>query len=184
MIGLVVGSVLFAASAFAQTTAPVNYVQPLSPQALKEVQRHLKDIGSYTGTVDGIWGRDSQEALERFQRSRGIQVTSDLNQATLATLGIKPSDLLALGEAGSATTRAEAEIAGRSLTPDGIRTIQGRLRQLGLYQGETDGVWGESTQAALDRLQRDRGLQPTGKVNPNTLATMGLDSGVVMNQTR
>jgi peptidoglycan hydrolase-like protein with peptidoglycan-binding domain len=150
--------------------------------ALKEVQRHLKDVGAYTGAVDGIWGRDSHEALQRFQQIRGLQVTSDLNQATLATLGIRPVDLLGLGEAGDATRQAEAEIAGRSLTPEAIRTIQGRLRQMGLYQGEADGIWGDSTQAALERFQRDRGLQESGKVNPNTLTTMGLDSSVVLAQ--
>ena len=73
---------------------------------------------------------------------------------------------------------------GRALNTDAVRTIQGRLKQIGLYSGDADGIWGDSTQAALERFQRDRGLQVSGSVNPNTLTTMGLDSNVVLAQTR
>jgi peptidoglycan hydrolase-like protein with peptidoglycan-binding domain len=187
MAGLVMAGVMLspafqAHEAKAQTQAPVSYVQPLSPQAQKEVQRHLKELGVYSGAVDGIWGRDSQEALERFQQTRGLQVTSNLNQATLATMGIKPADLLSLGDQPGAM--AGRDVSGRALNAEAVRTIQGRLRQLGLYSGDADGIWGDSTQAALERFQRDRGLQVSGSLNPNTLTTMGLDSNAVLVQTR
>jgi peptidoglycan hydrolase-like protein with peptidoglycan-binding domain len=187
MAGLVMAGVMLSPAfqvheAQAQTQPPVNYVQPLSPQAQKEVQRHLKELGVYSGAVDGIWGRDSQEALERFQQTRGLQVTSNLNQATLATMGIKPADLLSLGDQPGAM--AGRDVSGRALNAEAVRTIQGRLRQLGLYAGDADGIWGDSTQAALERFQRDRGLQVSGSLNPNTLTTMGLDSNVVLTQTR
>ena len=170
------------AHAQTQSQAPVSYVQPLSPQAQKEVQRHLKELGVYSGAVDGIWGRDSQEALERFQQTRGLQVTSNLNQATLATMGLKPAELLSLGDQTGAM--AGRDVQGRALKPEAVRTIQGRLKQLGLYAGDADGIWGDSTQAALERFQRDRGLQASGRLDPNTLTTMGLDSNVVLAQTR
>ncbi|WP_192499072.1 peptidoglycan-binding domain-containing protein [Skermanella pratensis] len=183
LTGVLFSSVAFSAVTVAQTSSggslPLSYTQPLSPQAQKEVQRRLKELGAYTGAVDGIWGRDSQEALESFQRSRGLQVTNGLNQATLATMGVQPNDLLGL-DAGSGTAALPAEVQGKALSTDAVRTIQGRLKQLGLYAGETDGIWGESTQAALERFQRDRGLQVTGTVTPNTLTTMGLDSQVVL----
>jgi peptidoglycan hydrolase-like protein with peptidoglycan-binding domain len=187
LAGLVIAGVMLfpafqAQEAQAQTQPPVSYVQPLSPQAQKEVQRHLKELGVYSGAVDGIWGRDSQEALERFQQTRGLQVTSNLNQATLATMGIKPADLLSLGDQPGAM--AGRDVPGRALNAEAVRTIQGRLRQLGLYSGDADGIWGDSTQAALERFQRDRGLQASGQLNPNTLMTMGLDSNVVLAQTR
>ncbi|UEM02585.1 peptidoglycan-binding protein [Skermanella rosea] len=181
--GVLLSSAAFAPASFAQTSSDgsrsLSYTQPLSPQGQKEIQRRLKELGAYTGAVDGIWGRDSQEALEDFQRSRGLQVTDGLNQATLATMGIRPTDLLGL-DADAGTAALPAEVQGKALSTDAVRTIQGRLKQLGLYAGETDGIWGESTQAALERFQRDRGLQVTGTVTPNTLTTMGLDSQVVL----
>jgi peptidoglycan hydrolase-like protein with peptidoglycan-binding domain len=189
MAGLVTVGVLLSpaflsheAQAQTQAQAPVSYVQPLSPQAQKEVQRHLKELGVYSGAVDGIWGRDSQEALERFQQTRGLQVTSNLNQATLATMGLKPAELLSLGDQTGAM--AGRDVPGRALNAEAVRTIQGRLKQIGLYSGDADGIWGDSTQAALERFQRDRGLQASGRLDPNTLTTMGLDSNVVLAQTR
>jgi len=184
MVGVMLSPVLQVQEAQAQTQTqpPVSYVQPLSPQAQREVQRHLKELGVYSGAVDGIWGRDSQEALERFQQTRGLQVTSNLNQATLATMGIKPADLLSLND--QPATMTGRDVQGRALNVEAVRTIQGRLKQLGLYSGDADGIWGDSTQAALERFQRDQGLQVNGSVNPNTLTTMGLDSDVVLAQTR
>ena len=170
------------AQAQTQAQAPVSYVQPLSPQAQREVQRHLKELGVYSGAVDGIWGRDSQEALERFQRTRELQVTGHLNQATLATMGIKPADLLSLGD--QLGSMAGRDVRGGALNADAVRSIQSRLKQFGFHAGEVDGIWGDSTQAALERFQRDRGLQVSGSLNPNTLTTMGLDSNAVLVQTR
>jgi peptidoglycan hydrolase-like protein with peptidoglycan-binding domain len=189
MAGLVMAGVMLSpafqaqeAQAQTQTQPPVSYVQPLSPQAQREVQRHLKELGVYTGAVDGIWGRDSQEALERFQRARELQVTGNLNQATLATMGLKPADLLSLGDQPGAM--AVRDVRGGALNAEAVRTIQNRLKQFGFYAGDADGIWGDSTQAALERFQRDRGLQVSGSLNPNTLTTMGLDSNAVLVQTR
>ena len=189
MAGLVMAGVMLSpafqaqeAQAQTQTQAPVSYVQPLSPQAQREVQRHLKELGVYTGAVDGIWGRDSQEALERIQRARELQVTGNLNQATLATMGLKPADLLSLGDQPGAM--AVRDVRGGALNAEAVRTIQNRLKQFGFYAGDADGIWGDSTQAALERFQRDRGLQVSGSLNPNTLTTMGLDSNAVLVQTR
>src|SRR4051812_29262730 len=98
LAGVMLSPAFQALEAQAQTQPPVSYVQPLSPQAQKEVQRRLKELGAYSGAVDGIWGRDSQDALERFQQTRGLQVTNNLNQATLATMGLKPVELLSLGD--------------------------------------------------------------------------------------
>jgi peptidoglycan hydrolase-like protein with peptidoglycan-binding domain len=56
-----------------------------------------------------------------------------------------------------------------------IRNVQQRLRALNFYRGQTDGVWGASTQAAIERFQQGRGLQATGQVNPATLQALGLD---------
>jgi peptidoglycan hydrolase-like protein with peptidoglycan-binding domain len=62
-------------SAGAQTPAPLTYSQPLTPQAIKEIQQRLRQLGLYSGAPDGVWGPDSQAALERFQQSRGLQGT-------------------------------------------------------------------------------------------------------------
>jgi peptidoglycan hydrolase-like protein with peptidoglycan-binding domain len=174
-------------SAGAQTSAPLTYSQPLTPQAIKEVQQQLRQLGLYSGTPDGIWGPDSQAVLERFQQSRGLQVTGQLNQATVTSLGFGPADLLALGQGPAPTAGTSTPpqaVTGEPLSPEVVRTIQGRLRQLGFYRAEPDGVWGPKTQAAVERFQQSRALQVTGQLNPTTITAMGLDPNNLAAQTR
>jgi peptidoglycan hydrolase-like protein with peptidoglycan-binding domain len=179
---LLVGAALLASAAgapaaMAQTAPVLTYVQPLTPAAIRTVQDRLRQAGTYAGQVDGIWGADSQAALERFQQTHGLQVTGQLNQATAATLGVAPADLLAGGQAapGGVAGAAPATAAPGALSPDAVRAVQNRLRQLNFYSGGVDGVWGADTQAAIERFQQGRGLQATGQLNPATIAALGLD---------
>jgi peptidoglycan hydrolase-like protein with peptidoglycan-binding domain len=157
--------------ASAQTAAPLTYSQPLSPAGVSAVQQRLKQAGAYAGNTDGLWGRDSAAALERFQRSHGL-VAGPLNQATVATLGLNPAELLAAAPAGVASTPAGA---AEPLAPEAVRAVQGRLRQLGFYTGQIDGLWGASMQSAIKEFQQGRGLQATGQLNPATMTALGLD---------
>lgn len=171
------------------TPASLTYAQPLTPQAIRQVQQRLRELGFYTGAVDGAWGSDSQTALERFQQTHGLQVTGQINPATAATLGLKPAELVASGQspapaAGSSTPPQSQATIGEPLSPEVVRTIQGRLRQLGFYSGAPDGVWGPKTQTALERFQQSRGLQASGQLNPSTITAMGLDPNNLAAQTR
>lgn len=177
-LGATVAIVLSAASpvagASAQTAAPLTYAQPLSPAGVMAVQQRLKQATAYAGRVDGVWGRDSAAALERFQRSHGLQVTGQLNQATIATLGLNPGELLAVAPAGVSASPSAAAVA-EPLGPEAVRAVQGRLRQLGFYSGQIDGIWGPGMQSSIERFQQGRALQATGQLNPATVTALGLD---------
>jgi peptidoglycan hydrolase-like protein with peptidoglycan-binding domain len=170
--GLLAGtfSVLPAA---AQTAPPLVYVQPVPPQAVQDVQNRLRQAGVYSGQIDGIWGADSQAALERYQQGHQLQVTGQLNQATAATLGLDQGRLLSVPAA------APALPPGDQLRPASVQAIQARLRSLGFYNGAVDGIWGGGTQAAIERFQQGRGLQPNGQLNPATITAMGLAPDVL-----
>ena len=177
---LLAGASLPPEAAAQQAASGLVYSQPLAPQALMQVQERLRQLGAYTGRVDGVWGPDSQQALERFQQSRGLQVSGQLNQATAATLGVNPVELLAArpGPATAAAAGADAApMAALSgpLSPAAVRNVQQRLRALGFYRGGVDGMWGAGTQSALERFQQGRGLQVTGQLNPATAQALGLD---------
>ena len=180
LAGLLLASPVLVPEASAQPASPgLMYSQPLSPAALMQVQDRLRQMGAYNGRVDGIWGPDSQSALERFQQSRGLQVSGQLNQATAATLGLNPVELLAArpGAASGASTDAAPAAAPSSdtLSRNAVRNVQSRLRALGFYRGQVDGIWGAGTQTAIERFQQGRGLQSTGQINPATAQAMGLD---------
>jgi peptidoglycan hydrolase-like protein with peptidoglycan-binding domain len=179
--GAIVAGLLMAAPALvpqasAQPAAGLTYTQPLSPQALMAVQERLRQVGAYPGRADGVWGPDSQAALERFQQARGLQVTGQLNQATAATLGVNPTELLLARPAmGAGTDAAMPAATSATLSRNAVRNVQSRLRTLGFYRGSVDGAWGPGTQSAIERFQQGRGLQPTGQINPTTAQALGLD---------
>jgi peptidoglycan hydrolase-like protein with peptidoglycan-binding domain len=158
-------------AALAQPAAGLSYSQPLPPAALQQVQEKLRQAGTYQSRPDGVWGVESQQALERFQQRHGLQVTGQLNQATAATLGLPPGDLLT----GTPGPAAPAASSADPLAPEAVRNVQRRLRSLGFYRGGADGVWGPGTQAAIERFQQGRGLQASGQLTPATAQAMGLD---------
>ena len=161
--------------ALAQAAPGLTYSQALSSGVMAMVQEKLQQAGLYSGRADGVWGPESQAALERFQQTRNLQVTGQLNQATAATLGIAPAELLSSRNAPVPAAASAAPPVQETVSPAVIRNVQQRLRALGFYRGSVDGLWGASTQASLERFQQGRGLQATGQVNPLTLQALGLD---------
>jgi N-acetylmuramoyl-L-alanine amidase len=160
-------------SAHAQSVGLV-YVQPVPPQTVETVQQVLHQDGDYYGGVDGVWGPDSQSALERYQQRHSLQVTGSLNQATAATMGLNPDALLT-----AQAPAPPAGVTGDMLRPHSVQAIQYRLRDYGYYYGPFDGVWGPATQSALERFQQGRGLQPDGQPGPQTVTALGLAPDVI-----
>lgn len=145
---------------------PVAAAPPAAPvpqpsAEVRNAQQELHTIGLYGGPIDGLYGQETRSAVERFQRSRGLPVTAQLDGRTAAAIH------------GDAQRMAEP----LDLTdPTRVRTVQNRLRQLDFYHGAADGVWGQRTQRALEDFQRARGL-PVGDMTRGTLVAMSLDPG-------
>ena len=138
-------------------------------QSVQSVQEKLREAGVYSGQIDGIWGADSETALQNFQRAHQLNVTGQLNQATVATLGLDPNWLLA----AQAVPPPPPPPASK-LLPASVRAVQARLGTLGFYSGAVDGVWGQGTQNSVEGFQRARGLQPDGELGPATVSALGL----------
>lgn len=58
-------------------------------ETVRKVQKQLNDRGMQAGPVDGILGPKTRAALQEFQRSQGLQGGGNLNQQTLAALGVQ-----------------------------------------------------------------------------------------------
>ena len=52
------------------------------------IQKKLKNWGYYTGSVDGIYGKLTEEAVRYFQRTNGLTVDGIAGKNTLAAMGI------------------------------------------------------------------------------------------------
>lgn len=75
--------------------------------------------------------------------------------------------------AGASSKGAQA--AGQD--KETIKKVQQKLTEQGHDAGQADGVMGPKTQQALKEFQQKNQLQATGKIDQETLAELGVESG-------
>jgi putative peptidoglycan binding protein len=64
-----------------------DYVPTPDPNVVA-VQSDLANLGYYHGSIDGIYGRDTRDAVARYQTDRNLSVTGTLTVQTLQSLGV------------------------------------------------------------------------------------------------
>ena len=111
------------------------------------LQTDLATAGYYNGEIDGVYGPDTIEAVERLQEDSGLQVTGLMDPATQAAL---------------------AEVLGQQESAQ-VAALQGILTTTGHYGGPIDGVWSLELEEALKEFQTDLGVPATGVVDAATL---------------
>jgi len=150
-----------------QTLAALGvHEQKYGPATIRKVQATLNARGFKAGAPNGTLGETTSTALRAFQKTENLKVTGRLNPRTLAALGI-PDDSAATG-----STRG----AGASSAM--IREVQRKLADRGYRPGAADGVMGPATRAALMEFQRAENLGVTGRADRQTLAALGIGSGL------
>lgn len=93
----------YASSPFVQTAV---LRQGASGGEVKEVQRRLKEWGYYSGAIDGIYGKQTVEAVKAFQRKNGLTADGIAGKATYEALGMNDS-VRALENNGSNSQSAQ-----------------------------------------------------------------------------
>lgn len=123
------------------------------------LQVGLRGQGLYRGTVDGVLGPATQEAVRRLQLKKG-----------LAADGIPgPKTRSALGKFGrhAPLGRRTLQVGARGWD---VAALQFSLAWHGFPSGPMDGHFGGRTKAALLKFQAWAGITPTGTAGPATLA--------------
>ncbi len=121
------------------------------------LQQSLALAGYYTAEVDGVYGPATVDAVQSLQESHGLPVTGAIDNATAAAL---ESDLAAQG--GAADMQLVATTAA----------VQQTLSLAGFWTGPVDGEWTPALTEALEALQSDLGVKPTGTVDAATIAAL------------
>ncbi|NMP22948.1 peptidoglycan-binding protein [Sulfobacillus harzensis] len=186
-LGLLIGG-----AAEAQTvpsTAALTSVHPAMRQVLfagtkghwvATLQADLNLLGYKAGPIDGVFGPETQAALEAFQRQHGFQptgVTSPLVwQDILAGLHLVPNvdpqgASAPLSTPSTATLTAWHPAMRQALYPGvkghWVMTLQADLKDIGYSQvGPVDGIFGPKTEAALEAFQRQHDFIATGVTSP------------------
>ena len=115
-----VGAVIGTSGQVAQVSASSSFVQTAvlrqgaTGGEVKEVQRRLKQWGYYSGSVDGIYGAQTVEAVKKFQKKNGLTVDGIVGKATYEALGMNES-AKALGGSSSGSNSSSSSYTNSDL---------------------------------------------------------------------
>lgn len=150
---------------------------------VRRIQQKLKNWGYYTGSVDGIYGSQTQNAVRKFQRDNGLTVDGIAGPKTLSYLGISSgssgsgqynsNDVYLLAKVIAAEARGESYVGQvavgavvlnrveHSSFPD---SIAGVVYQPGAFSCVNDSNWSVAPTAESQKAARDaiNGWDPSG----------------------
>lgn len=168
-----------------------------SGEEVRKIQTKLKNWGYYNGSVDGVYGWQTENAVRSFQKKNGLKVDGVAGEATLNAMGIFSSgassstsqsspnnaniELLARvingearGEPYEGQVAVGAVVLNRVDHPSFPNSISGVVYQKGAFTAVDDGQINASMYASSRRAARDalNGWDPTGGAiyyyNPQT----------------
>lgn len=138
------------------------------------VQQKLKELGFYTGSVDGVYGTGSMAAVKAFQRQNGLTADGLVGSRTHAVLMSATSGSTSnsgsdnsSSDSSSDQTYAEGTLSYGS-TGFEVKKMQQALKALG-YNVSADGSYGALTQMAVTQFQKRNGLTADGVAGSATL---------------
>lgn len=98
-----------------------------------DIQNKLKKLGYLDGTVDGIYGGLTANAVKAFQGDQGISETGEIDEGTLDALSQayadRPGDFsLALGDSGKRSFFFKTSFFCMDTIPERLTVFTGRAR--------------------------------------------------------
>ena len=168
-----------------------------------KIQTKLKNWGYYSGSIDGIYGWQTESAVRSFQKKNALTVDGVAGEETLNAMGIfssgasNPSsaniELLARvingearGEPYEGQVAVGAVVLNRVDHPSFPNSISGVVYQKGAFTAVDDGQINAEMYASSHRAARDalNGWDPTGGAiyyyNPSTATNKWIRSRPVI----
>lgn len=150
---------------------------------VRKIQTKLKELGYYRGSVDGIFGVDTQKAVRSFQKNCGITSDGIAGPKTLKYLGLSTSvgtagsysssDVNLLAKLIAAEARGESyrgQVAVGAVVLNRVEhasfpdTIAGVIYQRGAFSCVNDSNWYVNPDSTSIKAARDciNGWDPSG----------------------
>jgi peptidoglycan hydrolase-like protein with peptidoglycan-binding domain len=131
---------------------------------VEDLQQRLKQLDYFRENITAYFGPNTEDAVKRFQRDRGLPITGIADPNTLTALKNYTTQVVQ-----PTTTQPLYLITlRRGNSSWGVQKLQTRLNSLGYYTGEFNGNYGPGTEYAVLRFQQDYYLTPTGVATPET----------------
>lgn len=156
-------------------------------QSVKNLQQRLKDLGYYSGSVDGVFGAGTESALKAFQSANGLTADGVAGSRTLTAINSsnaksKPKESTST-KAPTNSKNATSRPSLKEYTPStlgsyrylqlgssgsDVKKLQNRLKELGYFNGTVNGNFGEDTHAAVEAFQKRNGQWVDGVAGQDT----------------
>ena len=135
--------------------AAVSVTVDNTDSSVRQLQQKLKNLGYYSGSVDGVTGDQTTAAVRAFQNAMGLSADGVAGDQTLSALNQAAStSTLRSGSSGSAVTQ-----------------LQKRLKALG-YSVSVTGTYDSETRNAVKQFQKRSGLSQDGTAGKKTLTRL------------
>lgn len=171
--------------------------QGSSGSDVKTLQQRLKDLGYYTGSVDGKFGAGTAEAVKAFQRAHNLTADGKAGKNTQTALysssakkasatSSSSSGSSSKNNASSSSSSGSSSSSSSSSYTNGrtdvylqlgssgkqVKILQNRLIVLGYLTGTADGEFGSTTEAAVKAFQKRNSIYDDGVAGPTTLTKL------------
>lgn len=169
------------------TTSSVMKVGSYGDNVTK-LQQRLTELNFYNGEITGYFGEQTEAAYIRFQKAAGVYIDGIAGESDLEILYSDYAPTGSIAELGTSNTTAEVEEepteaettteakASTSFSTgdyhDEVYNIQSQLGDLGYFNDDATGYYGELTEEAVKDFQSENGLTSTGVVDELTYKTL------------
>ncbi|GAA1909347.1 hypothetical protein GCM10009716_19140 [Streptomyces sodiiphilus] len=127
-------------------------------EQVRELQARLKQVDHFAGEPTGYYGDVTVGAVSQYQEAGDLEVSGTVYESTWAALTAETTE----------PTRDEMYpkklVMGYGENSDKVRELQARLGQLGHFDDNPTGYYGEVTASAVSAYQRAAGLEVSGTV--------------------
>ena len=140
------------------------------------VQQKLKELGFYSGSVDGVYCTGSIAAVKKFQQQNGLTADGLVGSRTYAAL--MSASTGSSSNSGSDNSSSSSDSTSGQDYAEGtlsygssgteVKKMQQALKALG-YNVSADGSYGALTQMAVTQFQKRNGLTADGVAGSATL---------------
>lgn len=163
---------------------------------VKKLQQALQILGYYSGKIDGVYGKGTTAAVEAYQKAHKLTADGSAGELTIKSifgsvssksLTTQPSPGSSFSGSSSSSSSSSSKyktvssiseigsVPGKTQKGDtgsDVVKIQQALECLGYYSGSIDGVYGESTVAAVKKFQSKRGMKSDGIAGAGTIRVL------------
>ena len=149
---------------------PVTTVVLKYDPLIQDAQRELLALGVYKGTVDGVNGLRTKQAIQDYQRLNGLAPTGEVSDDLINHMRFTHKVQAASQFTGSVAPAALQ--TAKPIQEISIKKVQVALAGLGYDINKLDGLLNDETHSAILKYQMDNGLDMSGEADTGLMQAL------------